>query len=191
VGTQVTILADQNPVIPNSTELILGIISFAIVFFFLYIKVLPGIKKLLEERTEAIEGGLLKAEAAQAEAERIKQDFTARLAESRHEAAEVRAKAQAEGAALVEKAREEANRQRESIVAAGQAQLTADRTSAVSVLKADLGRLAVELADKIVGERATDAALQERIIDRFLDELDARLATQVAATGSGQAEQVG
>jgi F-type H+-transporting ATPase subunit b len=191
VGTQVTILADQNPVIPNTTELILGIISFAIVFFFLYIKVLPGIKKLLEERTEAIEGGLLKAEAAQAEAERIKQDFTARLAESRHEAAEVRAKAQAEGAALVEKAREEANRQRESIVAAGQAQLTADRTSAVSVLKADLGRLAVELADKIVGERATDAALQERIIDRFLDELDARLATQVAATGSGQAEQVG
>jgi F-type H+-transporting ATPase subunit b len=191
VGTQVTILADQNPVIPNSTELILGIISFAIVFFFLYIKVLPGIKKLLEERTEAIEGGLLKAEAAQAEAERIKQDFTARLAESRHEAAEVRAKAQAEGAALVEKAREEANRQRESIVAAGQAQLAADRTSAVSVLKADLGRLAVELADKIVGERATDAALQERIIDRFLDELDARLATQVAATGSGQAEQVG
>ncbi|HEV3171742.1 MAG TPA: F0F1 ATP synthase subunit B [Actinocrinis sp.] len=190
MGTQVTILADQNPVIPNGTELILGVISFAIVFFFLYIKALPGIKKLLDERTEAIEGGLLKAEAAQAEAERIKQDFTARLAESRHEAAEVRAKAQAEGAALVDKAREEANRQRESIVAAGQAQLAADRTSAVSVLKVDLGRLAVELADKIVGERATDAALQERIIDRFLDELDARLANQVPAAGS-QAEQVG
>jgi F-type H+-transporting ATPase subunit b len=102
----------------------------------------------------------------------------------------VRAKAQAEGAALVDKAREEANRQRESIVAAGQAQLAADRTSAVSVLKVDLGRLAVELADKIVGERATDAALQERIIDRFLDELDARLANQVPAAGS-QAEQVG
>jgi F-type H+-transporting ATPase subunit b len=191
VGPQVTILADHNPVLPDATELVLGIIAFAIVFFFLYLKALPGIKKLLDERTEAIEGGLLKAETAQAEAERIKQDFTARLAESRHEAAEVRAKAQTEGAALVEKAREEANRQRESIVAAGQAQLAADRTSAVSVLKADLGRLAVELADKIVGERATDAALQERIIDRFLDELDARLATQVAATGSGRAEQVG
>ena len=190
MGPQVTILADHNPVLPDATELVLGIIAFAIVFFFLYLKALPGIKKLLDERTEAIEGGLLKAEAAQAEAERIKQDFTARLAESRHEAAEVRAKAQADGAALVEKAREEANRQRESIVAAGQAQLSADRTSAVSVLKADLGRLAVELADKIVGERATDAALQERVIDRFLDELDARLANQVAAAGP-QAEQVG
>ncbi|HEU5355803.1 MAG TPA: F0F1 ATP synthase subunit B [Actinocrinis sp.] len=193
MGPQV-ILADHNPVIPDGPELILGIIAFAIVFFFLYAKALPGIKKLLEERTEAIEGGLLKAEAAQAEAERIKADFTARLAESRHEAAEVRAKAQAEGAALVDKAREEANRQRESIVAAGQAQLAADRNSAVSVLKADLGKLAVELADKIVGERAADAALQERIIDRFLDELDGRLGVERAGTAAGEAaaaEQVG
>lgn len=194
MGPQVTILADHNPVIPDGPELILGIIAFAIVFFFLYVKALPGIKKLLEERTEAIEGGLLKAEAAQAEAERIKADFTARLAESRHEAAEVRAKAQAEGAALVDKAREEANRQRESIVAAGQAQLAADRNSAVSVLKADLGKLAVELADKIVGERAADTALQERIIDRFLDELDGRLGIERAGTAAGEAaaaEQVG
>lgn len=194
-----TVLAsDTNPVLPDNTELILGAISFAIVFFFLYTRALPGIKKLLEERTEAIEGGLLKAEAAQAEADRIKQEFTAKLAESRHEAAEVRAKAQAEGAALVDKAREEANRQRESIVAAGQSQLAADRNSAVSVLKADLGKLAVELADKIIGERATDAALQERVIDRFLDELDARLGTAdtgttaaAADTGAAAAEQVG
>ena len=191
MGPQVTtILADQNPVIPDTTELILGAVSFAIVFFFLYIKVLPGIKKLLDERTDAIEGGLQKAEAAQAEAERIRTEFTAKLAESRHEAAEVRAKAQAEGAALVEKAREEGVKQRESIVAAGHAQLAADRTSAVSVLKADLGKLAVELADKIVGERAADAALQERIIDRFLDDLDARLATEVRA-GAAKTEQVG
>jgi F-type H+-transporting ATPase subunit b len=195
VEPHIRILADHNPVVPDATELILGVVSFAIVFFFLYIKVLPGIKKLLDERTEAIEGGLQKAEVAQAEAERIKQEFTAKLAESRHEAAEVRAKAQAEGAALVDKAREEAARQRESIVAAGQAQLTADRNSAVSVLKADLGRLAVELADKIIGERATDTAVQERVIDRFLDELDARLGDengQTAGTGAGAAaEQVG
>lgn len=185
-----TILADHNPVIPDATELVFGVIAFAIVFFFLYVKALPGIKKLLDERTEAIEGGLQKAELAQAEADRIKQEFTAKLAESRHEAAEVRAKAQAEGAALVDKAREEAARQRESIVAAGQAQLTADRNSAVSVLKADLGKLAVELADKIIGERVIDAALQERVIDRFLDELDARLGT-AETVGSGAAEQVG
>ena len=192
MGPHLTYLADTSPIIPDGTELIIGAIAFAIVFFFLSKRVLPGVRKLLDERTEAIEGGLQKAEVAQAEAERIKTEFTAKLAESRHEAAEVRAKAQAEGAALVDKAREEAVKQRESIVAAGQAQLAADRNSAVSVLKADLGKLAVELADKIIGERATDAALQERVIDRFLDELDARLGTaETTAAGTGAAEQVG
>jgi F-type H+-transporting ATPase subunit b len=182
-----TYLADpQNPVLPDPTELILGAVAFAIVFFFLYKKMLPNIKKLLEERTEAIEGGLQKAELAQEEAERIKADFTAKLAASRHEAAEVRAKAQAEGAALIEKAREEAVRQRESIVTAGHSQLAADRNSAVSVLKADLGKIAVDLADKIIGERVADAALQERIVDRFLDELEGKLAAV-----AGRTERVG
>jgi F-type H+-transporting ATPase subunit b len=177
------ILADQsvnlqNPIIPEPSELIIGFIAFAIVFYFLVKKALPNIRKLLEERTEAIEGGLQKAELAQAEAAKIKEDFTAKLSESRHEAAEIRAKAQADAAAYVESQQAEGNKQREAIVANGQTQLAADRLSTIGLLKADLGKLAVELADKIVGERAADAAVQERIIDRFLDELDAKFATE-------------
>jgi F-type H+-transporting ATPase subunit b len=176
----VTILADSsvnmgNPILPELPELIIGIISFAIVFYFLAKKLLPNIRKTLDERTEAIEGGLQQAEAAQAEAAQVKADAQAQLAELRHSTADIRAKAQADGAALVEQARGEANSQKEAIIASAHTQLEADRNSAVNVLKADLGKLATELADKIVGERAQDAAVQERIIDRFLDELDAKL----------------
>jgi F-type H+-transporting ATPase subunit b len=176
----VTILADSsvnmgNPILPELPELIIGIISFAVVFYFLAKKLLPNIRKTLDERTEAIEGGLQQAEAAQAEAAQVKADAQAQLAELRHSTADIRAKAQADGAALVEQARTEAGTQKEAIIASAHAQLDADRNSAVNVLKADLGKLATELADKIVGERSQDAALQERIIDRFLDELDAKL----------------
>lgn len=188
MSARLTILADANPVVPDAQELIFGAVAFFIVITFLWVKVFPNIRRILEERTEAIEGGLSKAQDAQAEAERIRAEFTARLTESRHEAAEVRAKAQAEGAALVDKAREEGNKQRESIVAAGHAQLTADRNSAVAVLKADLGKLAVELADKIVGERAADAGLQERIIDRFLDDLDERIGERGPAAKAAAAQ---
>ena len=160
----------ENPIIPVPSELIIGTIAFAIVFYFLATKLLPNIRKTLQERTEAIEGGLQQAEAAQ-----VKADAQAQLAELRHSTADIRAKAQAEGAALVDQARTDANTQKEAIIASAHTQLEADRNSAVNVLKADLGKLATELADKIVGERAQDAALQERIIDRFLDELDAKL----------------
>jgi F-type H+-transporting ATPase subunit b len=176
----VTILADSsvnlgNPILPETPELIIGIIAFFVVLLFLRAKALPAIRKTLEERTEAIEGGLKQAEIAQAEASKVKADAQAQLAELRHSTADIRAKAQAEGAALVEQARTEANVQKDAIIASGHTQLDADRNSAVNVLKADLGKLATELADKIVGERAQDAALQERIVDRFLDELDAKL----------------
>jgi F-type H+-transporting ATPase subunit b len=176
----VTNLADSsvnmgNPILPEWPELIIGAIAFAIVFYFLYTKLLPNIRKTLDERTEAIVGGLQQAEAAQAEAAQVKADAQAQLAELRHSTADIRAKAQADGAALVEQARTDANAQKEAIIASAHTQLEADRNSAVNVLKADLGKLATELADKIVGERAQDAAVQERIIDRFLDELDAKL----------------
>ncbi|HEV2635303.1 MAG TPA: F0F1 ATP synthase subunit B [Actinocrinis sp.] len=185
MATPITILADssvnlQNPIIPEPSELIIGLVAFVILFSCLAKFLLPNIRRLLVERTEAIEGGLQKAEIAQQEAEQIKADFTAKLAESRHEAAEVRAKAQADGAALVEAARAEGVKQRETILANGQAQLDADRLSAIGVLKADLGKLAVDLADKIVGERVADAAVQGRVIDRFLDELDAKFAAEQA-----------
>ena len=176
----VTILADSsvnlnNPILPELPELIIGVVAFLIVFFFLWKKALPAIRKTLDERTEAIEGGLKQAEIAQAEAAKVKADAQAQLAELRHSTADIRAKAQAEGAALVEQARSDANAQKEAIIASAHTQLDADRNSAVNVLKGDLGKLATELADKIVGERAQDAALQERIVDRFLDELDAKL----------------
>jgi F-type H+-transporting ATPase subunit b len=180
----VTFLADssvntQNPILPELPELIIGIVAFFIVIFFLAKKALPSIRKTLDERTEAIEGGLKQAELAQAEAAQVKADAQAQLADLRHSTADIRAKAQADGAALVEQARAEANAQKEAIIASAHSQLEADRNSAINVLKADLGKLATELADKIVGERAQDTALQERIIDRFLDELDAKLgATQ-------------
>jgi F-type H+-transporting ATPase subunit b len=175
-----SILADssvnlQNPILPETPELVIGIVAFGIVFYFLATKLLPNIRKTLQDRTEAIEGGLQQAEAAQAEAAQVKADAQAQLSELRHSTADIRAKAQAEGAALVDQARGEANTQKEAIIASAHNQLEADRNSAVNVLKADLGKLATELADKIVGERAQDAALQERIIDRFLDELDAKL----------------
>ena len=43
-----------------------------------------------------------------------------------------------------------------------------------SSLRAEVGTLATELASRIVGEALADSARQSRVIDRFLDELEAR-----------------
>ncbi|MFD3502352.1 F0F1 ATP synthase subunit B [Streptomyces sp. NPDC058676] len=162
----------ENPLIPPWPEVVIGLIAFVIVFGFLAKKLLPTINKVLEERREAIEGGIEKAEAAQTEAQSVLEQYKAQLAEARHEAARLRQEAQEQGATLIAEMRAEGQRQREEIVAAGHAQIEADRKSAASALRQDVGKLATELAGKLVGESLEDHARQSRVIDRFLDGLD-------------------
>ncbi|MDN0195776.1 F0F1 ATP synthase subunit B [Streptomyces sp. S.PNR 29] len=162
----------QNPLIPEIPELVIGLIAFAIVFFVLGKKLLPNINKVLEQRREAIEGGIEKAEAARTEAQSVLEQYKAQLAEARHEAARLRQEAQEQGAALIAEMRAEGQRQREEIVTAGHAQIEADRKAAASALRQDVGKLATELAGKLVGESLEDHARQSRVIDRFLDELE-------------------
>jgi F-type H+-transporting ATPase subunit b len=162
----------ENPLIPAIPELIIGLIAFAIVFGFLAKKLLPNINKVLEERHEAIEGGIEKAQAVQAEAEQTLAKYKEQLAEARHEANRLRQEAQEQGAALIAEMRAEGQRQREEIIAAGHAQIEADRRAAAQALRQDVGQLATDLAGKLVGESLEDVARQSRVIDRFLDELE-------------------
>ncbi|MDX3579559.1 MULTISPECIES: F0F1 ATP synthase subunit B [Streptomyces] len=162
----------QNPLIPEIPELVIGLIAFAIVFFVLGKKLLPNINKVLEERRDAIEGGIEQAEAARTEAQSVLEQYKAQLAEARHEAARLRQEAQEQGATLITEMRAEGQRQREEIVAAGHSQIEADRKAAASALRQDVGKLATELAGKLVGESLEDHARQSRVIDRFLDELE-------------------
>ena len=163
---------EQNPLVPPLPELVIGLLAFAIVFFFLWKKLLPNINKVLEERREAIEGGIEQAEAAKEEAAEVLKQYKDQLAEARHEAARMRSEAQEQGATLIAEMRAEGQRQREEIVAAGHTQLEADRKQAALALRQDVGKLATELAGKLVGESLEEHARQSRTIDRFLDELE-------------------
>jgi len=178
--------SSPNPLVPNWTEVIVGAIGFFIVFFALWKVLLPRISRTLEERTEAIEGGLERAAQAQADANRTLEQYRAQLAEARHEAARLREQAREEGAAIIAEMREQAQAEARRITEAARAQLEADRQQAFASLRAEMGTLSVQLAGKIVGESLEDEARQSRVVDRFLADLDAtRAAASSARTSSG------
>ncbi|GAA3854593.1 F0F1 ATP synthase subunit B [Streptomyces sedi] len=172
----------QSPVVPVVPEIVIGLICFGIIFFVFYKKLVPAINKALDERREAIEGGMEKAEATQAEARQTLESYKEQLAEARHEAARLRQEAKEQGASLIAEMREEGQRQREEIISAGHTQIEADRKQAAETLRQDVGKLAVELAGRLVGESLEDHARQSRTIDRFLDELEAKAEAGTEAT---------
>src|SRR5688500_18665761 len=98
----------NNPLIPHTYELVVGIFSFAVVVFVVGKILMPRIAKTLEERTDAIEGGLKRAEVAQAEAQQTLEQYRAQLTEARHEAARLREEAREQGAQIIAEMREQA-----------------------------------------------------------------------------------
>jgi F-type H+-transporting ATPase subunit b len=175
VTDTVTVLAaaeSPSPLMPHTPELIVGLVAFALLFFFLKKAVYPRFEQTFRERQEAIEGGIERAEAAQAEAQRLLEQYKAQLAEARTEAAKIRDDARAEGARIVEELRAEAQEQASRIVQRGEETLAAERERLVAQLRSEIGELAVELAERIIGESLADEARRAGTIDRFLAELD-------------------
>jgi F-type H+-transporting ATPase subunit b len=164
--------AAQNPLLPNWDEFIIGTVVFLIVFGILGRMLLPRISKLLAEREDAIEGGINRAENAQKEAEELREQYKAQLAEAAREASRQREAAREEGAQIVAEMREQAQAEARRITEAAQAQIEAERQQALTSLRTEVGELATELASRIVGESLTDQARQSRMVDRFLDELE-------------------
>jgi F-type H+-transporting ATPase subunit b len=164
--------AAANPLIPHTAELIVGFIAFTLLFLVLRSKVVPMFEKAFAARTEAIQGGMEKAEKAQREAQVALEQYTAQLSDARGEAQKIREEARVQGAAIIEdllsKAQEEAAR----ITAAATASIEAERQQAITSLRNEVGSLATELASKIVGEALDDQVRQSRIVDRFLDDLE-------------------
>jgi F-type H+-transporting ATPase subunit b len=164
--------ASTNPLLPSWPEFIIGTILFILVFGAMAKLLLPRIQKTLAERTDLIEGGLNRADEAQAEAKALLDQYREQLAEARHEASRMRAEAQEQGAQIIAEMREQAQAEGRRITESAQAQIEAERQQALISLRTEVGTLATELASRIVGESLTDEARQSRMVDRFLDDLE-------------------
>jgi len=162
-----------NPLIPNTAELIVGAIAFTLLFLVLRSRVVPMFEKAFRARTEAIQGGLERAEKAQLEAQRALNHYTEQLAKAREESQTLREDARAQGVAIIEELRGKAQEEAARITASAHASIEAERQQAITSLRNEVGALAIELASKIVGESLEDQARQSRIVDRFLDDLEA------------------
>jgi F-type H+-transporting ATPase subunit b len=161
-----------NPLLPHSAEIVVGFIAFGLLYFVMLKKVVPMFEKAFKARTEAIQGGMERAEKAQAEAADALVQYKEQLSKAQSESQALREDARVQGAAIVEELRAKAQEEAARITAAAHASIEAERQQAVTSLRNEVGALAVELASKIVGEALDDQARQSRIVDRFLEDLE-------------------
>ena len=176
---------ELNPLIPHPIEIVLSLVVFGILYFLVRKFVVPNFEKTYAERTSAIEGGIAEAERKQKEADERLAELEQRLGEARHEAARIREEAREQGAAIVAEMREQAQTEAARIVEHGKAQIEAERQQAVTSLRAEVGTLATSLAGRIVGESLEDDARSNRVVERFLADLETLESAQAAGQPNG------
>lgn len=158
--------------IPYLPELIFGLIAIGIVYFVASKFFVPAMEKAYAERRDAIEGGMARAEQAEADAKAAQQKYESQLAEARAEANAIREKAREEGDAIRAEKRELADVEANRVLETAQKQIASERQQAQVQLRGEVGRLSTDLAGRIVGESLTDEARQKGLVDRFLTELE-------------------
>ncbi len=157
-----------NPIIPAWDEVIWGSAAFAILFIVMAKYAYPAIKKVMEDRTAKIQGDLDAAETARGEAESLRADYDAKLAEARAEAGQIIEAARAEA----EQVRQDRLAAIEPEIAERRAQAEADieaaKERALADVRAQVTTLAVGAAEQVV-QASLDEAAYRQLIDDYID----------------------
>jgi F-type H+-transporting ATPase subunit b len=165
--------ANDNPLLPTIPDLIYGGLAFIIVLVVFIRRVIPRLNAALDARRDAIEGGLKRAEEAQAGAQDALEHYNAQLAEGRAEAARIREQARDEAKAIRAELIEQATADAARITANAKTAIESERQSALVSLRAEVGSLAIDLASGVIGESLSDDKRSTAIVDRFLADLEA------------------
>ncbi len=160
-----------NFLIPDATFLA-ELVAFAIILAIMWKYVVPPLQRSLTQRQELIRKQIDDAKETKERLAAAEADYKKAVGEARAEAAKAREEGAKVRQEIIDSAREEARVEAEAVTSRAEARLEVERRQVLSELRGEIGRLAVTLAERIVGESLADDDRQRRVVDRFLDELE-------------------
>ena len=170
-------VSDKKDLYPQASELIVGAIAFAILFFFMWKWVVPRVNTLLEERRAQIQGQLESAEQTRQQAERELAEYRKQLANAREDANRIIEEARETAEQFRRDIQAKAEEESRNIVARAQDEIRAERDRVFNELCAQVADIAVSLAGRVVGAEL-DTKSHERLIEEYIE--------QVASGANGQ-----
>ena len=175
-------------ILPHAHEIFWAAIVLLLILLVVGRYALPRLYAVLDERAQRIQEGLDLADKAKQDQADAEKRATRLVDEARREPARIRDNAQGEAKEIIAKARTDAQAEAAGIIEGAQRQILAEKQAAQISLRTDVGMLASTLAERIVGEQLSDTALSERVIDRFLDELETMEPVEGLDAGASSAE---
>jgi len=166
-------------------EFLFEVLAFCAVLYILRRYVWSGglnLRKAMAKQQQVIADEIEESHAAHEQLVNAEQEYRKALAEAKAESAQIQAEARDEGEQIVAELKARAHEEYRRLSAMNEGRLAAERQSVVSALRAEIGRLTLDLAELLVAESLRDNARQRRVVDRFLADLSADLSADRTGT---------
>ncbi len=156
---------------PSFGLIIWTLLAFLIVFFILKKFAWPAITKGLKDREQSIADALSTAERVKAEMAEMKSEHEALLAQAREERAQILKEARETKEKIINESKDAAKFEASKIVAEAQAAIEAQKMAAVTDVKNQIGKMVIEVSEKILRRELNNKADQEAHIKGLVDEV--------------------
>lgn len=161
-----------NPLLPEINEIIWGSVGFVVVFLFLAKFGMPAAKKAMQERSDKIQSDLDAAEAAKADAEAVKAEYAAKVADANTESARIIEEARQAADQLKADQQARLNEELATARTSAQADIDAAKGQAMAELRGEVSDIAIGAAEAVVGANL-DRAAQTQLIEDYINRVQA------------------
>lgn len=147
------------------------LLAFLIVFFILKKFAWPAIIKGLKDRENSIADSLATAQRVKEEMAQMKSENEALLAKAREERAQLLKEARETKDRIINEAKEQAKAEAGKIVTEAQAAINAQKMAALTEVKNQVGKLVIEVSEKVLRKELANKDAQEAHIKGLVDEV--------------------
>ena len=171
-GDMGTFFIGANPLVsPIPGLMIWTLIAFAITLVVLQRLAFPRIAEALDKRRRAIEESIDTAERTKLEADKLLEEYRARLREAREQSEDIVARARRASEALLEETKVDARKQREELMASTRRDIEAETRRALDEIRKEVANLTVLATEKVTRKSLTPDD-HRRLIEDALGEVD-------------------
>lgn len=156
---------------PDLGLLLWTLLAFLVVLFILGKYAWPAIVKGLNDREKNIADSIASAEKVKLEMAQLKNDNESLLAQAREERAAMLKEAKDIKDKMINDAKDEAKVQASKIITDAQASINQQKMAAMTDLKNQVGKLVVEVSEKVLRRELANKSDQESFIKQLADEV--------------------
>ncbi|MCI5082102.1 MAG: F0F1 ATP synthase subunit B [Saprospiraceae bacterium] len=167
---EVLFLADFSVIRPDPGLILWTTVVFLLVWIILGRMAFRPIQNALKQREDDIQSSLDEAKRAREEMANLKAENEQLLIEAREERAKILKEAKEAKETIIEEAKDKAKEEAQKIVASAKQEIENQKMAAVTEVKNQMGKMAIEIAEKVMRKDLAADSGQKDFVNRLVDE---------------------